>query len=71
MKFLTLVFFVCAGLLLLNYCDSTEPVDELKPGRRDYFWTVDTLANIAPSNSYTELWGYDPQHVWIAGDSWI
>lgn len=70
MKFLTLVFFVCAGLLLLNYCDSTEPVDDIKPGRRDYFWTVDTLANIAPSNSYTELWGYDPQHVWIAGDSW-
>ncbi len=51
-------------------CDTTEPTDDLKPGRRDYIWTVDTLSNVAPSNSYTELWGYDPQHVWLAGDSW-
>lgn len=70
MKFLIAVFFASTALLLFNNCDSTEPVDELNPGRRDYTWTVDTLANIAPSNSYTELWGYDPQHVWVAGDSW-
>lgn len=70
MKLLTVLFFVSTALLLLYKCDSTDPVDELKPGRRDYTWTVDTLANIAPSNSYFELWGYDAQHVWVAGDSW-
>ncbi len=55
---------------LFYSCNTTEPTDELKPGRRDYTWKVDTLANIAPSNSYTELWGYDAQHIWVAGDSW-
>ena len=65
------VFFFLSLILLLNLsCNTTDPTDDLKPGRRDYTWTVDTLANIAQSNSYTELWGYDPQHVWIAGDSW-
>ena len=53
-------FSISTLLLLLTVsCNTTEPTDDLKPGRRDYKWTVDTLANIAPSNSYTELWGYD------------
>jgi len=62
--------FVLFTLIGSLSCDSTEPIDELKPGRRDYTWSIDTLSKIAYKNSYTELWGYDPQHVWIAGDSW-
>lgn len=69
-NYLFLSLFLIALFVLTISCNTTEPTDELKPGRRDYTWTVDTLANIAPSNSYTELWGYDPQHVWVAGDSW-
>lgn len=66
---LKLLVPVFVTLIILS-CDSTEPVDNLIPGRRDYIWTLDTLANIAQSNSYFELWGYDAQHVWVAGDSW-
>ena len=31
MKFLTVLFFVCTSLLLLNNCDSTDPKIEPEP----------------------------------------
>lgn len=65
MKFLTVLFFVCISLLLLNNCDSTEPVDDLKPGRRDYLWTVDTLDT--QMNRIQSIWGSNPNDVWAVG----
>lgn len=63
MKFLTVIFFICAALILLNTCDSTEPVDELKPGRRDYTWTVDTL--LLPFNPFRDITGTNPTDLWV------
>ena len=65
MKFLIVLFFVSTALLLLNNCDSTEPVDELKPGRRDYVWSVDTLDTQA--NRIQSIWGSSPDDVWACG----
>jgi hypothetical protein len=69
MKFLTVIFFVSTTLLLLNKCDSTEPVDDLKPGRRDYIWTVDTLNY--PFATLYRIWGSSPNDVWaISPGDW-
>jgi len=69
MKFLIVLFFVSTALLLLNNCDNTEPVDELKPGRRDYAWTVDTLNY--PFAPLTRIWGSSPTDVWaISPGDW-
>lgn len=65
MKFLTKIFFICATLILFNTCDSSEPVDDLKPGRRDYVWTVDTI-NI-PFTTLQRIWGSSPTDVWAIG----
>ena len=67
MKFLTVLFFICTALLLLNNCDSTEPVDDLKPGRRDYVWTVDTIP--VADAVMKDMWGSSPTDIWICGDA--
>ena len=67
MKFLILIFFVGALLIFLNSCDSTEPVDDLKPGRRDYTWTVDTLTGL--NNPRFRMWGSSPTDIWATTSS--
>jgi hypothetical protein len=54
---------VFAVTLVLGTC-SENPVsnDDLKPGRRDYVWTVDTLNT--PFNIYYRMWGSSPTDVW-------
>jgi hypothetical protein len=69
MKFLIVLFFVSTALLLLNNCDSTEPVDELKPGRRDYTWTVDTL--YSPNNEIRRTWASSENDAWAVGPGGI
>ncbi|MFZ1518279.1 MAG: hypothetical protein WAU11_05865 [Ignavibacteriaceae bacterium] len=62
----TFLFWFLSMTLLLNFsCNTTEPTDELKPGRRDYTWTVDTL-NI-PFTVLTRIWGSSPSDVWAIG----
>lgn len=53
-------------MLSLSTCDE-NPVngDNLKPGRRDYTWTVDTL--FMPFNSFTDITGTSPTDVWACG----
>ncbi len=46
-------------------CDTTEPTDDIKPGRRDYVWTVDTLDTQA--NRIQSIWGSSPNDVWAVG----
>lgn len=44
------------------------PPDDIKPGRRDYVWTVDTLP--VPAGDLftpTRIWGSSPTDVWIIG----
>ena len=43
-------------------CNTTEPDDELKPGRRDYTWTVDTLPGL--NNPRFRMWGNSPTDIW-------
>lgn len=59
--------FLVSTLILchLNCCNSTEPTDELNPGRRDYGWSIDTL-NI-PFTVLTRIWGNTPTDVWAVG----
>lgn len=57
-------------LLAQNTCDD-NPVndDDLKPGRRDYTWTVDTLDGL--NSPRYRLWGSSPSDVWaITHSAW-
>jgi len=58
--------FILLTLLFFNTCDD-NPVngDDLKPGRRDYTWTVDTL--FLPFNFFTDITGSSPTDVWACG----
>jgi len=58
-------------LLLPQYaCNSTEPIDDLKPGRRDYVWAVDTL-KVNPGDLFYmfSLWGSNPTDIWVVGSA--
>lgn len=57
---------IISFLLFPQYsCDTTEPTDNLKPGRRDYIWTVDTLDT--QMNRIQSIWGSSPENVWAVG----
>jgi len=61
-----LLFILILTIALTQSCDTTEPpVDDLKPGRRDYTWEVDTL-NI-PFTYLYKMWGSSPTDVWAVG----
>ncbi|MCZ2267855.1 MAG: hypothetical protein LC124_03275 [Ignavibacteriales bacterium] len=68
-KLIFLLILVSIFLLITN-CNSTEPPDdELKPGRRDYTWTVDTLNY--PYATLDRIWGSSPTDVWaISPGDW-
>jgi len=51
-------------------CDTTEPpIDNTKPGRRDYVWSVDTISS--PPNLFYmfSLWGSSPTNLWAVGSA--
>jgi len=60
-SFLLLILFLLFNLS----CDTTEPTDDIKPGRRDYTWTVDTLNT--QMNRIQSIWGSSPNNVWAVG----
>jgi hypothetical protein len=51
--------------LLFTYCKNTTVAPELKPGRRDYVWELDTLD--MPVNYIGSMWGASPNDVWAVG----
>jgi hypothetical protein len=64
------IFLLVFSLIIVISC-SDNPVnngDNLKPGRRDYEWTIDTL-KAPPGNWYNlyKIWGSSPQDIWAAG----
>jgi hypothetical protein len=66
-KYLLLVIAI-AGLFFGLCCkDNVITPQELKPGRRDYDWTVDTLKVPAGDFFYpSRIWGSASNNVWIA-----
>lgn len=69
MKKLFLILFSIT-LLALGTCDE-NPVngDNVKPGRRDYTWTVDTLDGL--NSPRFRMWGSSPADIWaITHSAW-
>jgi hypothetical protein len=62
-KNLKVFLLLCLSSLAQFSCNTTEPIDDLKPGRRDYTWTVDTL--ILPFNPFTDITGTSPTDLWV------
>lgn len=59
------VFMIISITLVFISCDTTEPPlnYDIKPGRRDYTWNVDTLS--APEYTLVRrMWGSGPNDVW-------
>jgi hypothetical protein len=70
-KVLTGFLFFISLLIISISCDSTEPTDELKPGRRDYTWTVDTLKPPEGRSLPSKMWGANANDVWTVGLSYL
>ncbi|MBE0539042.1 MAG: hypothetical protein IH620_04970 [Ignavibacterium sp.] len=59
------------SLFLFNTCNTTEPTDELTPGRRDYTWTVDTLKPAEGRSLPSRMWGANANDVWAVGLAYL
>lgn len=56
----------------LNTCSTTEPPDDdIKPGRRDYTWTVDTLKPAEGRSLPSRMWGANANDVWAVGLAYL
>jgi hypothetical protein len=64
------LFFISLFITSIS-CDSTEPTDELKPGRRDYTWTVDTLNPAEGRSLPSRMWGANANDVWAVGLAYL
>ena len=64
---LVLTVVIAIGCKKENIVQPEKP-EELKPGRRDYVWTVDTLP--IPNNETFDLWrfwGAEANDLWFSG----
>lgn len=67
-NYLFLRLLLIALFVLTISCNTTEPTDDLKPGRRDYLWSIDSISG--PGVPYLQsIWGSSPTDVWGAGFS--
>ena len=64
------LFFISLFIISIS-CDSTEPIDELKPGRRDYTWSVDTLKPPEGRSIPYSMWGANADDVWAVGLAYL
>ncbi|MFZ2325025.1 MAG: hypothetical protein WAV89_15190 [Ignavibacteriaceae bacterium] len=62
MKILYKIIFTITFITFFNTCNTTEPIDDTKPGRRDYVWTVDTLPGL--NNPRFRMWGSSQTDIW-------
>ena len=60
---LLLILFLCLSLNIS--CEKGTEPDQLKPGRRDYTWTVDTAKTF--NTPLMKMWGSSPTNVWAVG----
>ena len=63
-KIIILAIFVLTTMVF-TYCEQGTEPEIIKPGRRDYTWTVDTLNIFATYLS--KMWGSSPTDVWAVG----
>lgn len=63
---LTKNLITCLTIILIllpqQSCNTIEPTDDIKPGRRDYTWTIDTLDGL--NSPRFRMWGSSPSDVW-------
>ena len=52
-------------IITLLSCNTTEPIDNIQPGRRDYEFTFDTVK--VPFSYLSRIWGTGPTDVWAVG----
>ncbi len=60
--------FLLTTITLINFSSCEDPIspyDQLKPGRRDYAWEIDTLNT--NGNYIYKIWGSSSTSVWAAG----
>lgn len=65
-----ILFVLSLGFLIivLNYCDTTEPPPVIPPkDPRTYTWTIDTLINNSFQTAMRRVWGSEPNDVYIGG----
>lgn len=65
--YLAILLFFCSLFILLNFssCDDGPTEPEVKPGSRDYTWSVDTLE--IPFAYLYKLWGNAINNMWAVG----
>ena len=62
LTYTTIIFLIVS---YLNSCDRGPTEPDVKPGKRDYVWRVDTLE--ADLNFIYKIWGSSPNDVWAVG----
>jgi len=62
------LLIIAAVIIFINLsCNTVEPPeDDIKPGRRDYVWSVDTIP--VDNSVMKDIWGSSPTDIWICGD---
>lgn len=66
---LLLIFVI--SVFYINSCDSGPTEPEVKPGRRDYVWEVDTLKPPEGRSLPFVMWGENANDVWAVGLSYL
>jgi len=67
MKYINAILFILFFTLAFIFfsCEKGTEPEQLKPGRRDYVWEVDTLK--AWNTYLMKLWGSSPTDIWAVG----
>lgn len=64
-KTIIIAILLLATTIAFTSCEKATEPEIIKPGRRDYTWTVDTLQIFA--KELTKMWGSSPTDVWAVG----
>ena len=67
MKYIKAILFILSFTIAFAFfsCEKGTEPDQLKPGRRDYTWTVDTAKTF--NTPLMKMWGSSPTNVWAVG----
>ena len=64
-KLSLIILTTIISILSFNSCEKGTEPEELKPGRRDYTWSVDTVQIFG--TYLMKMWGSSPTDVWAVG----
>ncbi|MBU0473100.1 MAG: hypothetical protein KKF62_02925 [Bacteroidetes bacterium] len=67
MKYIKAILFILSFTVALIFfsCEKGTEPEQLKPGRRDYTWTVDTIKTF--NTPLMKMWGTSATNVWAVG----